>query len=793
MKFGEKWLRQWVNPKVEIRELSEALTMSGLEVEAVEPIGDGLDSVFVGEVLTAEPHPNADRLRICTVDVGADEPLAIVCGAANVRAGLRVAVATVGAVLPGNFKIKQANIRGLASSGMICSSSELALADTSEGILELPHDAPVGLPFANYLTLPDNIVDVSLTPNRGDCLSIQGMAREVSAIFDTPLAPVEIQESSSEIDDVLPIVLQAPSRCPRYTGRVIRGINANAITPLWMTECLRRSGIRSIHPIVDIANYVMLELGQPMHAFDLKTLSGGIFVRESKIDEQVTLLDEQKITLDVPTLVIADERQGLAMAGIMGCASSAVSDQTTDIFLESAFFMPETISQSIRHYTIQSDSSHRFERGVDPDLTVVAMHRATQLILAIAGGKVGPVIDVRDEQYFPTRQVIQLRKNRIKRILGIALDEHVVEHILSHRLNMHVQKNEEGWQVTVPSYRFDLKLEVDLIEELARIHGYHQIPKHQMMASLTMAPSPEGQLTEKRLRDLLVDRGYYESINYSFVQPELSKLLSPECVAIPLSNPISADLSVMRTSLWPGLIQAARFNLHRQQTRLKLFEIGVCFLKEGNVLAQPTLLAGIALGSVSDEQWASPKRFVDFFDVKADVEAFLALTGNLEAFTFSAGTHPALHPGRSSDIQKKGRIIGHIGALHPQLQQQLDLQTTPYLFEIIFSELRDAMLPKYEAPSKYPSIRRDLAFIVEKKLPYQKIRDIIRASAGNTLKNLQLFDVYEGEGIHEGQKSVALGVTFQSNSRTLTDKEIDQAISNIITTLNQEVKAILRE
>lgn len=792
MKFSEQWLRQWAHPNVNTETLAETLTMAGLEVEAVEPIGVGLDNVFVGEVLTAEPHPNADRLRACAVNVGADEPLSIVCGAANVRAGLKVAVATVGAVLPGDFSIKKAKIRGLESHGMICSSSELALTDTSEGIMELPSDAPVGLAFATYLNLPDHIIDVSLTPNRGDCLSIHGMSREVSAIFNTPVTLPDIKETPATTNDTLPIKLQAPTRCPRYTGRVIRGINTKAVTPLWMTEHLRRSGMRPIHPIVDIANYVMLELGQPMHAFDLATLSDEIHIRESTPGEQVTLLDGQTVTLNTPTLIIADNKHILAMAGVMGGASSAVSEHTTDLFLESAFFTPETISQSVRQYLIHSDSSHRFERGVDPQLTLTAMHRATQLILAIAGGNPGPIMDTCDEQHFPQPFVIQLRKDRIKRILGIVLDEPIVEQIL-HRLNICTKKNDDGWDVTVPSYRFDLRLEIDLIEELARIHGYHQIPKHNMIASLSMTPSPEDQLTEKRLRDLLIGRGYHESINYSFVQPELAKLLHPHHSAIVLSNPISADMSVMRTSLWPGLIQAARFNLYRQQPRLRLFETGVCFFKEGDTLTQPAMLAGIVLGNASDEQWATPKRPVDFFDIKADVEALLALTNNEDVFTFTAGTHPALHPGRSADIQKNDQTIGYIGALHPQLQQQLDLQTTPYLFEITLSETKDITLPSYETPSKYPSIRRDLAFIVEKKLPYQKIHDIIKSSAGNTLKNLQLFDIYDGEGINKGQKSIALGLTFQSNSRTLTDMEIDQTISNIITTLNQDVKAILRE
>jgi phenylalanyl-tRNA synthetase beta chain len=787
MKFSENWLRQWVNPNITSAQLAKQLTMAGLEVDAIENLSLPAE-VRIAEILEAQPHPNADRLRVCKVNIGEETPLTIVCGAANARAGLKAPLAMVGAVL-GDLTIKKAKIRDVESFGMLCSASELGLEETSSGLLELAEDAPVGKSLAEYLQLPDQIIDVDLTPNRGDCLSIAGIAREVGVINRLAVNPVAIPEVQKSIPDTLPVKLLAAEHCPRYVGRIIRGIRTKAQTPIWMIERLRRSGIRSINPVVDVCNYVMLELGQPMHGFDLSAVSQEIRVRMAKAGEKITLLDGKEIELNTRTLVIADAEQPLAIAGVMGGVSSSVTQVTQDIFLESAFFNPQSIASASRSFQLFSDSSSRFERGVDPQLQIKALNRATELLLEIVGGKPGKIIEVTSEVNLPKQPTIKLRRERILRILGIKIADETVVEILN-RLGMQTQVQQDGWEVLIPSYRFDINIEVDLIEELARIYGYTEIPNAKLQGSLNILPDPEQTLSLSKVRQLLVDKAYTETINYSFVDPKLETLLNPRTPALTLINPISSDMAVMRTGLWSSLISCALFNLNRQQSRIRIFETGLCFYdREGHVIQEPRV-AGLVTGSVYPEQWGLENRPVDFFDMKNDVEALLQLTG--KQARFEAAEHPALHPGQSAAISLDGKKIGYLGQLHPQIQQTLEIDAPVYLFALNWNLLKSKTLTHYQMPSKYPSVRRDIAIIVEENVPIQQIRDTIATSAGELLKQLQLFDIYQGEGIDSGKKSVALGLIFQLDSRTLVDKEIDDAVQKVIQQLEHAFNAILR-
>ncbi len=794
MKISERWLREWVNPAISSAQLVEHLTMAGLEVDAATPMGFWLEKVLVGKVLSIVPHPDADRLRVCTVLIHEENPpLTIVCGAPNVREGLKVAVATVGAVLPGNFAIKRAKIRGIESSGMLCSESELGIGEPGGGIMELPEEAQVGRALSDLMQFPDQVIDISVSPNRGDCLSALGIAREIAAVTKTALQPLAIDELAATHAETLPIQVLAPQDCPRYLGRILRGINPQAVTPFWLKERLRRSGIRSIHPVVDAANYVMLELGQPMHAFDLATLTEHIQVRRSHPGEQVTLLDGQTLSLQHPALVIADASQILAIAGVMGGESSAVSAHTTDLFLESAFFSPAAVRSSLRQYPLQSDSAHRYERGVDPQLPQQAMSRLTSLLLEIVGGSPGPVVEVAAQEYLPKPPTLLLRFERIKRVLGTAPEQSRVKEILLS-LGMQVSSHPEGWLVVPPSFRFDMTIEADLIEEVARVYGYNQIPDGAITAALTMLAVPENRLTPSRIRHYWIDHGYTEVINYSFISPKLSSQLDPEHTPLALENPMSSDMAVMRTSLWPGLIQTASFNLNRQQSRLRLFELGTCFIQVGPQWQEQLKLAGLAIGSTQPEQWGVQGRLVDFFDIKGDLTGLIRLTGAQDHFKFVADSAvPSLHPGCTARIQRAGKWVGHVGQLHPLLQQQLDFPDPVFLFELFLSEITAAELPRYVSPSKYPSIRRDLAFTVDEQVSYQAIYAAIQSSVAEVLREVKLFDVYQGEKIPPGKKSMAIGLTFQASSRTLTDQEVDEMMLSIISGLKQDFAAILRD
>jgi phenylalanyl-tRNA synthetase beta chain len=796
MKFSEQWLREWINPDVSTDELSHQLTMAGLEVDAIDPVAAEFTKVVIGEVLAIEKHPDADKLNVCQVNVGEDEPLNIVCGAANVRKGLRIPAALVGAVLPGNFKIKKSKLRGVPSHGMLCSTAELGITESAEGLMELPSDAPVGTDIRDYLKLDDVMIELSLTPNRADCFSIAGIAREVGVSNKMPVIEHKQATIKAEIKDKVEVKLEAGNDCPRYLGRVIKGVNPKAQTPLWMTEKLRRSGIRSLGPVVDVTNFVLLELGQPMHAFDLAKINGAIHARHAKAGEKLNLLNDQEIILTEGCLLIADDKQPLALAGIMGGADSAVSDSTTDILLEAAHFNPLVIAGKARSFGLHTDSSHRFERGVAASLPMPAIERATELLLGIVGGKAGPVVNVTNKADLPQRNMVSLRAERVKRVLGIDLSREEITGMLT-RLELNPTKTKQGWEITAPDFRFDISIEEDLIEEIGRIFGYDNLPVSQASSALTMVAKPEAKLKMNRLRQVLVQQGYQEAITYSFIDPEMQKLFDPEQKAIELANPISADLAAMRTSLWPGLVSAVKYNLNRQQTSVCLFEYGLKFVSQGAEIKQEKMLAGAITGSRFPEQWATSSESVDFYDLKNHVEAVLEMTGRASDFQFEANKHQVLHPGQTAairDLATENRpIIGWLGALHPALQKKLGLSQSVYLFEIAMKNIEMGVIPAFKPLSKFPAIRRDIAIVMDEAVTAQLVYDCIKESAGEILSKFELFDVYRGEGIDSGRKSLALGLTLQDLSRTLTDTDVDKELNKIIDVLKNRLGATLRE
>ncbi len=792
MKFSEQWLREWVNPDVTTAELAHQLTMAGLEVDAIAAVAAEFNHVVVGEVISLEQHPDADRLRICQVNVGA-ETLVIVCGAANVAQGQKFPTALIGAKLPGGLKIKKSKLRGVESFGMLCSSVELGMAETSDGLMLLPAAAVPGSNVRELLNLDDKTIEIGLTPNRGDCLCIAGIAREAGVVHQTAVVAPETSFFTVGHQDSIPVSLNAADACPRYFARIIKGINLDAETPLWMQERLRRSDVRSINPVVDVSNYVMLELGQPMHAFDLATLEGGIEVRYANDGEKIRLLDGQEVALASNTLVVADQAAPLAMAGIMGGEASSVTDKTVDLFLESAFFSPDVIIGKARQYGLHTDSSHRFERGVDFELPAKALQRATELLLAIVGGSAGPVIEAKEAGNLPQRQAITLREERIKRLLGIELEPAKVTEILT-RLGMSVIEQTKTWRVMPPSFRFDITIEADLIEEVGRIFGYDELPTEAPSVPLEVTLPSEAQVQMERVRSYLLDRGYQEVINYSFVDADTQTQVNPAEVAVALVNPISADMAVMRTSLWTGLLQALKYNQNRQQDRVRLFEQGVSFTKKSNKIIEKRLISGVISGSLLPEQWGEKSRKVDFYDIKADTEGLLGLAAGSGEHRFVAESHPALHPGQSALIKTStGVPIGWLGKLHPGLEKSLNFNGSVYLFEVLEEVFSRAVKPEFTELSKFPSVRRDLAIVVDEAVSAQQLRDCIAAASGEYLANLQLFDVYCGEGVESGRKSLALGLTFRDRSRTLKDEDVDTLVISILKKLNHELGATLRE
>lgn len=793
MKFSERWLREWVNPSVDTGELAHILTMAGLEVDAIEPVAGEFDQTVVGLVCTVKKHQDAEKLNVCSVDVGAADKLQIVCGAPNVREGMKAPVAMVGATLPGGMKIKKAKLRGVESFGMLCSAKELGMAEAADGLMELVADAPVGRDIRDYFWLDDQMIELGLTPNRGDCLSIAGIARELGTLCKAEVTIDEFSAAEPTTESQLGVSIDAPEDCPRYLCQVIEGINPDAATPMWIREALRRSGVRSLGPVVDVTNFVMLELGQPMHAFDLDNLSGGICVRHAQQDEPLSLLDGSEVILKAGTLVIADHEKALALAGIMGGEDSAVSNSTQAILLESAFFSPLGIAGKARSYGLHTDSSHRFERGVDPEIQRRAIDRATSLLLEIVGGNAGPVVEAVSGAHLPQRAVIQLRPERITRILGQDIPAKIVTDILT-RLGLAVESQGHGWQVQAPGFRFDIEIEEDLIEEIARVYGYEQLPTTLPDSAVGMQPDPEGRVGLSRVRGILIERGYQEAITYSFVDPKLQELLNPGEEGIALANPISADMAVMRTSHWPGLAQAAMHNINRQQNSIKFFESGLKFLGQSADIKQEEYLSGIVSGALLPEQWGQKERPVDFFDVKNDLEALLETLAYEEFFSFRAGQHPALHPGQTAEIvDAAGQRVGWLGALHPQVESKLGIGQQVFVYEIALKCFEHAEIPRYQAASKYPSVRRDVAVVLDKNVSIEAIKNVVKKASTGMLNKFQLFDVYQGKGIDSGRKSVAFGLTFQDHTRTLEDADVEEAMGPIISALQDQFGATLRE
>ena len=784
MKFSERWLRSLVNPALDSAALSHLLTMAGLEVEALEPVAATFSGVVVARVLAVAPHPDADRLRVCQVDVGSGETLQIVCGAPNVHEGALVPCAKAGAKLPG-FEIKQAKLRGVASAGMLCSARELGLTDTADGLLLLRADAPVGQNIRDYLHLDDTLYTLKLTPNRSDCLSLAGVAREVAALTEAPLNLPQIAATPVTSTRTQSVEVTAASACPLYCGRVIEQVNATATTPDWMRERLLRSDVRPISALVDITNYVLLELGQPLHAFDADKLSGTVRVRMAQAAEKLRLLNEQTVVLDGGMLVIADGTGAQALAGIMGGADSAVSDATHTVFLEAAFFDPAAIAGRARRLGLSTDASHRFERGVDFAATRSALERASQLILEICGGAAGAINEV--SAALPQRNPIALRPARASKVLGIQLNSTQVASLLS-RLHFSFSSEGDDFRVTPPSYRFDLSIEEDLIEELARLYGYDNIPAQAPQARLTMLAQPEQRRGVDALRAQLVARDYQEVITYSFVDVAWEASFAPDVQPIALKNPIASQMGVMRSTLLGGLMDVLRSNLNRRQDRVRIFETGRSYRVTENVYDQPQRLAGLIHGDAVSEQWGVAARAVDFYDLKSDVEA---LIWPLSA-RFVKAEHPALHPGQSAQVWLGKICLGWLGALHPRLVQQYDLTSAPMCFELALEPLLARPVPRHAAQSRFQPVRRDLAVVVDASIDAQNLLEAMQSAAIPGLAELTLFDVYRGKGIDSDKKSLAFRVLLQDTQKTFTDSEVDAVMAQLTELLKQKFNAQLR-
>lgn len=791
MKFSENWLRELVEIKADRAALAHALTMAGLEVEELTALGEGLAGVVVAEIVAAEKHPEADRLQVCKVNAGQGELLQIVCGAPNARIGIKVPLATVGANLPGGIAIKAAKLRGVESFGMLCSAKELGIDADASGLLELPLDAPMGQSLADYLGLPDASIELKLTPNRPDCLGLVGLAHDVAALFGSAVK-VPAQAAAAVTSEARRgIRLEAGKDAPRYLGRIVEGIDPSARTPMWLAERLRRAGLRPISAVVDVTNYVMLELGQPLHAFDNDTLQGDIVVRHAHVGETLKLLDGSEAKLDEGFVLIADEHKALAVAGVMGGFDSRVTDATRNIFLESAHFAPAAIMGRARKLGLHTDASHRFERGVDPELPRRALERATELLLSIAGGNAGPVLIAENLADLPKPVAVVLRRVRLKRVLGVDVADTEVARIFT-ALGMRVEAHADGWQITAPSSRFDIEREEDLIEEVARIFGYDNIPTHSPAGALALAIEPEARISELALREQLAARGYYEAVNLSFVAAELLTHWGFTEQLVPLANPLSADLAIMRPSLLPGLIEALRHNRARQQERVRLFEVARVFAAGDPPLETPSI-AIVACGNARAEQWGEPSRQLDFHDLKGDLDALIAWGGEPQSWSVHADGLPSwLHPGRGARVARDGETVGYLGALHPQLAKALDLGADVHVLELALEPLLARRLPLARPVPRFPAVRRDIAMDLPEEINWSQIEQAVRGSLGARLQELRLFDRYSGKGVEAGRKSLAMGLILQDASRTLTDDDADRCVREAIAALEQTCKAKLR-
>lgn len=791
MQFPESWLRTLVNPPLSTEELCHLLTMAGLEVEETRPVAPAFDLVVVARVLTTEKHPDADKLKLCQVDAGEHGVLQIVCGAPNVAPEMRVPCALVGAKLPG-IEIKKAKVRGVESFGMLCSAKELGLSEDQSGLLPLPVDAPIGQDLRTYLNLDETLITLKLTPNRADCLSLTGIAREVAALTGAPLKLPAMEPVAPIIEETRQVVLDAPAACPRYCGRILRGVDAKAPTPVWLKARLDHCGIRSISALVDITNYVMLELGQPLHAFDNARLTGAIHVRYPKAGEQLLLLNEQTVTPAADTALIADEAKALALAGIMGGEESGISTATGDLFLESAFFAPEAVAGKARALGFSSDASYRYERGVDFQLQRAAIERATQLIVLICGGLPGPVVEAVAPDHLPARRPVRLRTARVAKVLGIAFTAGQIEKLLQG-LGFALQRAGDDFVITPPSHRFDIAIEEDLIEEVARVHGYDNIPALPPQASLAMLPLPEARRLPMQVRRLLAERGYHEVVTYSFVDSAWETDFTGNAAPIALANPIASQMAVMRSGLIAGLADVLATNRKRQNERVRVFEIGRCFLPDGadqpvNGFRQPLRLAGLLAGPALPEQWGAATRNADFYDAKGDLEALFAP----RRLRFEKVIHPALHPGRAATVRLDGNAIGIVGEVHPQWVQKYELGPAPMVFEIELEALLAAAMPTYTEVSRLPAVVRDIALVVAQDQAFQPLLDGLRTAAPPIVREIVLFDVYQGKGLQPGQKSLAFRVVMQDTERTLADAEIDAAVVALVHAAVRDFAAALR-
>ncbi|WP_168408663.1 phenylalanine--tRNA ligase subunit beta [Acinetobacter indicus] len=791
MKISENWLRTWVNPAIDSDTLSDQLTMLGLEVDDLSPAAKPFTGVVVGEVLTVEQHPDADRLRVTTVNIGSGEPLQIVCGAPNVRAGMKAPVATIGAVLPGDFKIKKGKLRGVESQGMLCGASEIDLEDKIDGLLELPADAPVGVNVREYLDLDDNVIDISITPNRGDCFSIRGIAREIGVINQLPVTAPDIQEVAASIADEKKVVVSTEG-CPRYLGRVIKNVNTKAATPEWMERALARSGIRQHSILVDITNYVLMELGQPLHAFDGAKVQGSVQVRQATAGEKLVLLNEQEVELQDDVMVIADDEKALAIAGIMGGLSSSVTDETTEIFLESAFFAPLHIAGRARRFGLHTDASQRYERGVDFELPLIAMHRASQLISELAGGEFGPITVAENAAVLPTRDAIELKQAQVDQLLGYSVDSDFITDALT-RLGCEVTVKAQGqWSVVPPSYRYDMAIYQDLIEEVARIHGYDNIQISLPVIDTKLAKYQD-QFEVAQLRQTLVTLGYQEAISFSFADLKLEKQLNAAVNPLALANPISSDLAVMRSTLLSSLIPCVQYNINRQQSRVRFFELGLRFDYQNAAsihdLKQIPTLAMIAVGAKTAESWHGKPQAMDFFDLKGEVEELLA-AGRVQV-EYVRSERSWLHPGQSAEILVNGQSIGYLGRLHPSLENELDLGTT-WVAELDQQAVLQTYVSNFTELSRFPSVRRDIALLISDKINVSEIQQLIEQTGGELLHSTWLFDVYTGQGVEAGKRSLAFALLWQHPTRTLEDAEIKSGMDNILKVLENTYQATLR-
>ncbi|MDN5733208.1 MAG: phenylalanine--tRNA ligase subunit beta [Psychrobacter sp.] len=804
MKISEQWLRQWVNPNNTSEQLAEQLTMAGLEIDDRFAVARAFSGVVVGEVISVEPHPDADKLRVTQVNIGESEPLQIVCGAPNVTVGMKAPVATVGAVLPSDdvsngksgFKIKKSKLRGVASNGMLCGASEIDLVDDIDGLLELPEDAPIGTDIRDYLGLDNQILDISITPNRGDCFSVRGIAREISVINDLPMQQPEIATDVAVTDnDATPAVtVSAIEACPRYLLQSISNIDRSIDTPKWMADALVQSGLRSHNFLVDVTNYVLMELGQPLHAFDADTIQGDIVVRLAQPAETLTLLNEQTITLTGDELVIADDEGVLALAGIMGGKRSSVTDSTANIILESAFFNPLAIAARARRFGLHTDASQRFERGVDFELPALALARAVDLITSVTSGQAGQIVKVENSEHLPARTPITLPISKVREVVGIEIEPAVMVRILT-QLGFEVVQQAESLICTPPSYRFDMSIREDLIEEIARIYGYDNIPSVLPHLQVSMDYDDTADLTHE-MKLALVNNGYMEAISFSFSDAKLETLLDDEALGevLALANPISSDLAVMRRTLLSSLLPCVQYNLNRQQPRVRFFETGLSFVGQSvSDLVQTPSMALVAVGDIWDEQ-AYQNRALDFYDLKHDIEQLLPAQIDRARVRYERSQLAFLHPGQSAKLYIDDIYVGWLGQLHPSTAKQLDLPAT-WVAQLSLAPLLNLAREQHDitTPSKFPQVRRDIAILVDTEISLQTLESTVRRAAGALLSDMWLFDVYQGDKVPAGQRSLAFALIWQDVSQTLSDEAVKAATDKVVHALIEQHSVQLRD